>query len=109
MKLNVNEDRNIELREVFLPLVLITADGEQLSIYMRDSGFEFKYQGKWYSAKGGKVAPFREVKEGVLVYEENIGVVEGKLNTYPPNCFEDCHGIATCKCLRDAANDMEIL
>ena len=25
---------------------------------MRDSGFEFKYQGKWYFAKEGYVEPF---------------------------------------------------
>lgn len=55
MRITSNEDGTIELTEVYNTIVLKTDSGESLAICMRDSGFEFKYQGKWYSAKGGEV------------------------------------------------------
>ena len=58
MKVTVTEDLGIQLEEVFSGLTLKTKSGETLSIYMRDSGFEFNYQGKWYFAKEGYVEPF---------------------------------------------------
>lgn len=51
-------DNIIQLEEVFNPIILKTKDGEEMAICMRDSGFEFKYQGEWYIAKGGYVGPF---------------------------------------------------
>jgi len=58
MKITVNEENTMQLEEVFNSVVLKTNDGEEMSICMRDSGFEFKYQGKWYFAKEGYVEPF---------------------------------------------------
>ena len=55
MKLGVDEDLNIVLREVFNSVVLKTSSNETMAICMRDSGFEFKYQGVWYEAKEGVV------------------------------------------------------
>jgi len=70
MKITVDENRNMELREVFLPLVLVTADGERFSIYMRDSGFEFKYQDEWYFAKEGQLEPFKKSVRGNYLIEQ---------------------------------------
>ena len=55
MKTTVNENNLIQLEEVFNPIVLKSGSGERLSICMRDSGFEFMYEGKMYSAKEGEV------------------------------------------------------
>jgi hypothetical protein len=70
MKVNVNEDYSIQLEEVFNPIVLKTQDGEVLSICMRDSGFEFKYQGEWYFAKEGYVEPFHKSVRGNYLVDQ---------------------------------------
>lgn len=57
MKIFINEDSKIQLEQVFNPIVLQTNSGEQMIICMRDSGFEFCYQGEWYSAKECVVKP----------------------------------------------------
>ena len=57
MKLGVLEDRTVEIKEVYNPIKLTTASGEVLFICMRDSGFEFNYEGRIYEAKGGDVRP----------------------------------------------------
>ncbi len=56
MKIGVDQDCNIELKEVFNSIVLKTQDNEKMAICMRDSGFEFNYQGQWYSAQKGIVS-----------------------------------------------------
>lgn len=55
MKISVNQDDSFQLEQVYLPITLVTDDKEEMTIIMRDSGFEFKYQGDWYSAKNGKL------------------------------------------------------
>jgi len=55
MKITVNEENTMQLEEVFNSVLLKTSEGEEMAICMRDSGFEFKYQGKWYFAKEGTV------------------------------------------------------
>lgn len=55
MKVEVNENRDIVLKEVFCGVKLVTEDGEWIGICMRDSGFEFNYLGTWYSAQKGTV------------------------------------------------------
>ena len=60
MKISINEDNIIQLEEVYNSIILKTRDGEEMYICMRDSGFEFKYQGKWYFAQEGKVSPLSE-------------------------------------------------
>lgn len=58
MKIDVNEDGSLLLTEVFNTVNLKTASGEELSICMRDDGFEFKYQDAWYSAQRGNIIKF---------------------------------------------------
>jgi hypothetical protein len=64
MKVTTNENGVIQLEEVFNSIVLKTKDGEQMGICMRDSGFEFNYQGEWYFAKEGFVEPFKKSIRG---------------------------------------------
>lgn len=53
MKINISEDGYVELCDVYNPVYLKTDDGEQMNICMRDSGFEFEYMDKIYSAQEG--------------------------------------------------------
>ena len=49
-------DRTEELEKVIrrtIGIGLVTDCGEEFAIAMRDTGFEFKYAGKWYEAKEG--------------------------------------------------------
>jgi len=55
MKLDINIYDEIELTEVYNTVRFVTNDGEQLAITMRDSGFEFFYEGSRYSAKNGLI------------------------------------------------------
>lgn len=55
MKTTVTEEGLIKFEQVFNPIVLETEKGETLSICMRDSGFEFSYNGEMYFAKEGFV------------------------------------------------------
>jgi hypothetical protein len=59
MKLSIDENNNILLEEVYNSIILKTVDNEEIAICMRDSGFEFNYQGKWYSAKEGLLKSFK--------------------------------------------------
>lgn len=82
MKVTTNEQGVIQLEEVFNEITLKTPDGEEMSICMRDSGFEFNYQGKWYFAKEGYVEPFKRSSRGNLLVdqrheEEDDSVVTG--------------------------------
>ena len=63
MKIEVNENGNIQLEKVFNPIVLISDDKEKLIICMRDSGFEVQY-------KQSKDSPYER-------YEFKSGVVNG--------------------------------
>ena len=80
MKVTVLEDFTIQLEEVFNSIVLKTEDGEEMTICMRDSGFEFKYQGEWYFAKEGYVEPFRKsIRDNYLVEQKH----DGSLDSFP--------------------------
>lgn len=70
MKVIVNENNIIQLEEVFNPIILKTLDGEMMSICMRDSGFEFNYQGESYFAKEGYVEPFSKSVRGNYLVEQ---------------------------------------
>jgi len=58
MRIEVEEDYTIKLKEVYNSILLETNSGEMFSICMRDSGFEFYYDGKRYEAKEGNVLKF---------------------------------------------------
>jgi len=60
MKLTTDENGEIILEEVFSGVGLKTRDGEFMGICMRDTGFEFNYQGTWYEAKGGIIRKLGE-------------------------------------------------
>jgi len=53
MKIEVDENRGIVLKEVFNGVLLESRDKEQFGICMRDTGFEFEYNGISYEAKNG--------------------------------------------------------
>lgn len=55
MKIEIGEDNIIELKEVYNGIRLISNDGEIFAICMRDSGFEFSYNGNWYEAKNNQL------------------------------------------------------
>lgn len=55
MKIEVDENNEILLTEVYSGVGLKTNDNEYLGICMRDTGFEFNYNGTWYEAKQGTV------------------------------------------------------
>lgn len=77
MKLTVTEDNTIQLENVFNSIVLKTPSGEEMAICMRDSGFEFKYQGEWYFAKEGYVEPFgKSVRGNYLVEQKHDGSID---------------------------------
>jgi hypothetical protein len=65
MKITVNEDKVMQLEEVFNSILLKTPDGEKMYICMRDSGFEFTYEGKKYSAQKGVI------KEVLIITSSN--------------------------------------
>lgn len=54
MEVSINEDHIIQLEEVYNSIIL-KADKEEIAICMRDGGFEFKYNGDWYSINDGLV------------------------------------------------------
>ncbi len=74
MKIEVNKNNSIQLSEVFNPIVLVTNDGEEMVITMRDSGFEFTYQNEIYHAKNGFIEKIEEpVKiEEIIVIPTNL-------------------------------------
>lgn len=63
MKIEVDNNRQIVLKEVFNGIMLESDDKETFGICMRDSGFEFNYQGLWYSAKQGAVKQMSDMDE----------------------------------------------
>ena len=62
MKIEVNENREIVLKEVYIGVGLESNDKEFFGICMRDSGFEFTYEGQNYSAQKGVIKKLGEDK-----------------------------------------------
>ena len=48
------------LEEAYSGIGLRTKTDEYIGICMRDTGFEFNYQGVWYSAQKGKVIKMKK-------------------------------------------------
>ena len=69
MKVSVDKDRGILLEEVFNGVGLKTNHGEFMGICMRDTGFEFNYQGTWYEAKEGVVKPMKTHREQMSCHQ----------------------------------------
>lgn len=73
MRITTDEKGTIVLQEVYNDIILKTNAGEELMIGMRDTGFEFMYQGKLYFAKEGYVEPFNLSSRGnILVKQGHI-------------------------------------
>ena len=62
MKIEVDENREIVLKEVYTGVGLESNDKEFFGICMRDSGFEFTYEGQSYSAQKGIIKKLGEDK-----------------------------------------------
>ena len=61
MKIEIGEDSVVILKEVYNSIVLLSNAKEKISVCMRDSGFEFVYEGKCYTAQNGSI---KKVKKG---------------------------------------------
>lgn len=55
MKIEVGDNYEIILKEVFSSVNFVSESGEVLNISMRDSGFEIFYEGYWWEAKEGEI------------------------------------------------------
>ena len=62
MKIEVIEEYHIKLKDVFNPVLFETEEGEKISVYMRDGGFEIGI--KDISAKGGEFYSFYRIIDG---------------------------------------------
>jgi hypothetical protein len=82
MKISITEHNEFLLEEVFNSITLRTPDGEILTICMRDSGFEFTYQGKKYFVKEGYVEPFNtSIRGNELVDQHHVSESTANINT----------------------------
>jgi len=103
MKISATEEHGILLEEIFNAITLRTKDGEELSISMRDSGFEFYYQSKWYFAKEGYVGSFNENNRMNVLVDNNImdkyDCIEHRARSYnnSKTCL-NCKHINTKRC-----------
>lgn len=82
MKISINQDNSFQLEQFYLPITLVSDNDEEMSICLRDGGFEFKYQGEWYFAKEGYVEPFhKSVRGNYLVEQKHDGSVDCSSNS----------------------------
>lgn len=75
MKVDISQNGLIELTEVYNPIELITNGRETIKICMRDSGFEFTYEGEVYHAKEGVIIKIEKPKDqidGALPQRPNL-------------------------------------
>lgn len=76
MRLDVGQAGTIILKEVYNGVQLETRDNEYMVICMRDSGFEFNYNGIIYSAKQGiveRLTPLTDIEKRSLKIKKIIG------------------------------------
>ena len=72
MEISVGQDHELLLSKIFNTVILIAEDGEEMAIRMRDGGFEFKYQGEWYSAKEGVMKKLKiSERSNILVNQDD--------------------------------------
>lgn len=71
MKINATDKGEILLTEVYSGVLLRTTDKEIIGICMRDSGFEFIYNGDWYEAKNGIVKKMKNENPNIIDYFTN--------------------------------------
>jgi len=73
MKLTVSDSGDIQLEEVYNPILLVSKRKEKFAVCMRDDGFEFSYKGEWYEAKDGEIRKMGDLRESSD--KEDIGNV----------------------------------
>jgi hypothetical protein len=78
MEFTVNENGVIQLEKVYNSIILKTSSNEELSICMRDSGFEFTYQNKNYYAKEGIIGTFNQKGNTIIVDSKESAVTTKK-------------------------------
>lgn len=89
----MNTDKT--LTDVYNPVHFRTNDGENLSICMRDYGYEFTYQGKTYEAKNGLIRKMgKEEGEDIRKEVENsvakiLDIVRDNTTNTPDGIFMD--------------------
>ena len=71
MEIEINQDNALQLRKVFNGVTLRTESGEEMRIWMRDSGFEFNYEGQVWSAKEGHVGMMKESDRGNILVDQS--------------------------------------
>ena len=71
MEITINEHGVIQVEKLFNGITLKTTSGETMTICMRDSGFEFNYQGELYFAKEGYVEPFHKSIHGSYLVDQH--------------------------------------
>ena len=60
MEITTDENGTIVLKSFYNSILLDHGNPETIAICMRDTGFEFKYFRKWYSAQGGVIKEMAE-------------------------------------------------
>jgi len=55
MKIETTINGELQLTEIFDPIILKTKDGSKFNICMRDGGFEINFNGAKYSAQGDTI------------------------------------------------------
>lgn len=78
MTITTLADGTFEFKEVYNAINLKSANGEQFSICMRDTGFEFTYEGKTFVAKNKLLGPTKQVKTNIS--ESNVSGVANNLS-----------------------------
>ena len=78
MTITTLADGTFEFKEVYNAINLKSANGEQFSICMRDTGFEFTYEGKTFVAKNKLLGPTTQVKTNIS--ESNVSWVANNLS-----------------------------
>lgn len=63
MKVEVSENGNIILKNIYNPIGIKTNDDETIILMMRDSGFEICYENNWFSLQKGKIKSFSKIKK----------------------------------------------
>jgi hypothetical protein len=55
MRIDIDEQHNLRLKEIYNGVIIETNSGEELFLCMRDSGFEISYGDKRYSLQKGDI------------------------------------------------------
>ena len=61
MEVTVTDKGGIKLQKVYNEILLESADGETMTICMRDSGFELIYDGRKFEAKKGEIFELKTI------------------------------------------------